>query len=228
MIAHCRDPPQTLLRLPCFRASPPTHACPCIRQCIYLLTDLMHVSHTPMALVAQLFSALAKCFPYEKSHDRDHSQLYQTYMHACMLTTDLATFTQHRRALPHVSLWDTRSLWPCVHGLIHRCLCWVPRPARVSDSLGWPRRCVCMLELSAMLSLAKPSLTLSTHTPRAERLRAGRPSTMKTLRAAIVAASLLQSVHAQCVARSGSQWSNHPSMPWAIDEVATAVVNNKL
>ena len=86
---------------------------------------------------------------------------------------------------------------------------------------------VCMLELSAMLSLAKPSHSLSTHT-RAERLRAGRPSTMKTLRAAIVAASLLQSVHAQCVARSGSQWSNHPSMPWAIDEVATAVVNNKL
>jgi hypothetical protein len=116
--------------------------------------------------VAQLFLAMAKCFPYESSHDRDRSQLYQTYMHACMLTTDLATFTQHRRALPHVSLWDTRSLWPCVHGLIHRCLCWVPRPARVSDSLGWPGRCVCMLELSAMLSLAKPSHTLSTHTCR--------------------------------------------------------------
>jgi hypothetical protein len=146
MIAHCRDPPQTLLRLPCFRASPPTHACPCIRWSMHLFTDLMHASHTHTFSisggiacwrVAQLFSALAKCFSYEKSHDRDRSQLYPTYMHArslsavsnihacmhgivCMLTTRPCIAVRcltshdkalHRCSLPHVSRQGLASLF---------------------------------------------------------------------------------------------------------------------
>lgn len=48
---------------------------------------------------------------------------------------------------------------------------------------------------------------------------------MRTLVTA-VATAMLGSVHAQCVV--GSEWSSHPVVPSAIQEVATAVVNNKM
>jgi hypothetical protein len=115
--------------------------------------------------VAQLFLAMAKCFPYEKSHDRDHSQLYQTYMHvrACMLTTGLATFTQHRRALPHSGTHVHCGLAFMGSSIVASVGC----PDQLASLTLWGgQAAVCMLELSAMLSLAKPSLTLSTHTCR--------------------------------------------------------------
>ena len=49
---------------------------------------------------------------------------------------------------------------------------------------------------------------------------------MRTLVATAVATAMLGSAHAQCVV--GSEWSSHPVVPSAIQEVATAVVNNKM
>lgn len=43
---------------------------------------------------------------------------------------------------------------------------------------------------------------------------------------AVPIAMLGTCAHSQCV--DGSEWSSHPAVPSAIQEVATAVVNNKM